>query len=76
MSSCNRPRPGGRRGIYQLVDSRINLFAPKKSVNWRMGGKGLSDNISISKSLWNPRLNKLKDKRHPTTRLATLQKLD
>ena len=42
-------RPGGRRGIHQGVDSRINRFALKKSVNWRMGEKGLSDTISIIK---------------------------
>ena len=29
--------PGGRRGIHQRVDSRINLFALNKSVICRMG---------------------------------------
>ena len=66
----------GRWHIHQRVDSRINLFALKKSVNWRMGGKGLSDSICISKPLWTLKLNELKDRRHPITRLATLQKLD
>ncbi len=51
--------PGGRRGIHQRVDSRINLFALKKSVNCRMGGMVSSDTIPISKLLWNLGLNGL-----------------
>ena len=41
-----------------------------------MGGKVSANTITISKSIWISRLNGLKDKRHPITRSATLQKFD
>ncbi len=72
----DRPRPGGLPCIHQPADSRINLFALKKSVICRMGESRSSNIMNISKSPWQLRLNGLKDGRHPNTRLTNLQKLD
>ena len=57
----------GRWDIHPMVDTQINLYALRESVICRMGRMGSSSSISISRALWNLKLNGLKDKMHHIT---------